>query len=249
MARIPAYREVYQLLKQQIKEKRYPCGTLLPTEPELEQQFSVSRTTVRKAVSMLAADGYVKVTQGKGTEVLDTSTVQKLNSITSITEALTAKGYRVTTQGMDIRKTVADEQVAQALEIPEGAEVYQIQRLQCADGIPIAIMTNYLKVGQTPGLESYSGTFSGLYSFLEQKYNIVMREAVEYLSAVAASFTEAQLLHIEVGAPLLCSRRISCNSLGVFEYSVNKLVADKYEYCVYLHGREDSRSEDKSSKE
>mgnify|MGYP002561876359 CR=1 FL=1 len=247
MARTPAYREVYQSLKQQIKEKRYPCGTLLPTEPELEQQFSVSRTTVRKAVSMLAADGYVKVTQGKGTEVLDTSTVQKLNSITSITEALTAKGYCVTTQGMDIRKTAAGEQVAQALEIPEGEEVYQIQRLQCADGIPIAIMTNYLKVGQTPGLESYSGTFSGLYSFLEQKYNIVMREAVEYLSAVAASFTEAQLLHIEVGAPLLCSRRISCNSLGVFEYSVNKLVADKYEYCVYLHGREDSRAENKSS--
>ena len=244
MARTPAYREVYQILKQQIKEKQYPCGTLLPTEPELERQFSVSRTTIRKAVSMLSADGYVKVTQGKGTEVLDTSTVQKLNSISSITEALTAKGYHVTTQGMDIRKTAAPEQVAQALQIPEREEVYQIQRLQCADGIPIAIMTNYLKDGQTPGLERNSGSLTRLYSFLEQKYNIVMREAVEYLSAIAANFTESQLLHIEVGAPLLCSRRISCNSLGVFEYSINKLVADKYEYCVYLQGREKSCSDE-----
>ncbi len=238
MARIPTYLTVYHALKQQIKEKKYPCGTLLPTEPELCAEFAVSRTTIRKAIGMLVDDGYIKVTQGKGTEVLDASTVQKLNCVSSITETLIAKGCVVTTKGMDIRIVSSSPDVAKALQITPGEEVYQIQRIQCADGEPIAIMINYLKVGQTPELESYVNTFSGLYAFLEERYGILMREAVEYLSATVASFTESQLLNINVGDPLLCSRRITNNSLGIFEYSVNKLVASKYEYCVYLQSKE-----------
>ena len=65
-----AYQRVYEALKSQIETAKYPTGTLLPPEPELEKLFSVSRTTIRKAVSMLAEEGYVYVKQGKGTSVL-----------------------------------------------------------------------------------------------------------------------------------------------------------------------------------
>lgn len=238
MASIPAYRKIYAILKQQLKDQFYPVGTLLPTEAELEQKFGVSRTTIRKAVSILAADGYLKVRQGKGTEVLDGSTAQRLNCITSITETLRSKGHKVTTQGMSIRKMPPPEYVAAALDIPAGTQVYQLQRVQCADGKPIAIMLNYLKESVVPELERYSGTFVGLYSFLEDKYKIVLRDACEHLSAVAADFAESQILRVEVGAPLLCSKRITNTDLGPFEYSVIKLVADKYEYIVYLKGRD-----------
>lgn len=64
-----------------------------------------------------------------------------------------------------------------------------------------------------------------------------MTEATEYLSATTADFLEAKLLNIDVGAPLLCSRRISSNENGIFEYSINKIVADNYEYCIHLSGR------------
>lgn len=237
MGGIPAYRNMYTSLKRQIKDGEYPAGAFLPTEPELEKKFGVSRTTVRKAVGLLAADGYLRVTQGKGTQVLDVSTIQRLNHISSITETLEQKGHKVTTQGMYIQKLPAPEQVAAALEIPPGEPVYQIQRVQCADGQPIAMMLNFLKANLVPGLEQYNGAFVGLYAFLESTYRIVLRDAVERLSAVAADFTESQILKVDVGAPLLCSRRVSSTEQGPFEYSVIKLVADKYEYSVYLNGR------------
>lgn len=237
MAAIPAYRKVYGTLKQQIRDQVYPVGTLLPTEAELEKIFSVSRTTVRKAVSLLVAEGYLKARQGRGTEVLDASTTQRLNNISSVTESLTAKGYKVTTQGMWIEKEPAKEQVAAALDIPLGETVYRLQRVQCANGLPIALMNNYLRVNVAPDFEKYLNTFTSLYRFLEKQYHVVFQDAVETLSAVAASFAESQILHVEVGAPLLCSRRICSNDLGPFEYSVIKLVADKYEYRLYLHGR------------
>jgi len=81
--------------KKKIKEGYYLPGVLLPTEQELEQQYSVSRTTIRKTIGLLTNEGYLRVKQGRGTEVLDFSTTQKLNHITSVTETLVEKGYDV----------------------------------------------------------------------------------------------------------------------------------------------------------
>lgn len=45
-------------------------GSRLPSEPELGKAFAVSRTVIREAVASLAAQGYVRVRQGSGTEVI-----------------------------------------------------------------------------------------------------------------------------------------------------------------------------------
>jgi len=51
---IPRYQWVYNSLKTQIEVGDYKVGELLPPEPDLQKKFQVSRTTVRKAVEMLA---------------------------------------------------------------------------------------------------------------------------------------------------------------------------------------------------
>jgi Transcriptional regulators len=237
MGTVPSYRRVYLEIKREIKDGIYKPGTLLPTESELEEKFSVSRTTIRKAVSMLVADGYIRPKQGFGTEVLDFSTTQKLNYITSITETLQEKGHKVTTKGMSIKRIQAPDYVADALRITAGSTVYMVQRVQWADNQPIAIMVNYLRENAVPGLEKYTGTFTGLYAFLEKQYNIVLQSAWERISAASADFAESQILQIPVDAPVLCSKRISYTEQGPIEYSIIKLVGDKYEYSVYLQGR------------
>ena len=67
---IKAYQHVYQTLKRRNTGAKYPIGSFLPTESELERLFSVSRTTVRHAISLLVDDGYVSVKQGRGTEII-----------------------------------------------------------------------------------------------------------------------------------------------------------------------------------
>lgn len=237
MAKIPMYRSVYMNLKKSIQGGAYKPGDFLPTVPELESYYQVSRSTIRKAIALLNSDGLLEIRQGRGTKVLDNSTTQKLNKISSITETLRQNGYKVSTQGMFIEKIHASERVAKALQISTSSEVYRIERVQCADGAPIALMTNYLRATMVPNLEQYINQFTGLYHFLEQHYSIILAEAEERLSAVAASFTDSQILHIPVGTPLLKSCRVTCTEQGPFEYAITKLVADKYEYSVYLRGR------------
>lgn len=237
MAKIPAYRKIYAEIKQQIKNGYYKIDSYLPTETELERQFQTSRTTIRRAISMLAAEGYVSVMQGRGTQVMDVSTTQKLNCVTSFTETLTKKGFKVTTRGISIEKIKAGEHVAEMLKIDASDHVYHIERVQCADGNPIALMENFVCTKLVPNFENTQQTFLSLYSLLENQYGIRIEEAYQTISAISASFIESQVLSIPVGSPLLVSKRVTHSNGVPLDYSILKIIADKYSYSIYLHGR------------
>lgn len=64
----PLYAQVYEELKKDLVQ--YPTGSNLPPERILCKQYSVDRVTVRKALSMLAEEGYIERRQGRGTKVV-----------------------------------------------------------------------------------------------------------------------------------------------------------------------------------
>ena len=232
-----AYKKVYNTLKQEIRDGKYETGKLLPPEHFLESRFEVSRTTIRRALELLARDGYIDSCQGRGTTVLDFTTVQRLNTLTSMTETLKSKGYKVKTKGMHIDLVEAPAKVAQALMIKEGEIVARIQRVQCANDQPIAIMTNYLPKELVPGIEAHNNEFTSLYNFLETKYNLVLTSAIEHLSAAVADFSEAQILGVTVGWALLVSTRVTYSDSKPVEYAHSRILGDKYRYAVHLEGR------------
>lgn len=64
------FQTIYDNVKQSIDDGTYAYQSYLPSETELTQLFDCSRMTVRRAISMLAADGYVLPQQGKGMRVI-----------------------------------------------------------------------------------------------------------------------------------------------------------------------------------
>ena len=95
---IPRYQWVYNSLKSRIEVEDFKVGDFLPPEPELQRLFNVSRTTVRRAVEMLAQQGFVYIRQGRGTEMLDFKATQKLRYVTSFSETLREQGFAVRTR-------------------------------------------------------------------------------------------------------------------------------------------------------
>jgi len=237
MPKLPAYKRMYIELKNDIKNGKYPPGAFLPTEAELERLFGVSRTTVRRAIGLLTSEGYLSVRQGRGTEVQDVTTAQHLNTITSFTETIRRRGYDVTTQGLTVESIPAPKNIADIFSINKGELVHHIQRVQCADGQPIGILENYLLVSMFPDLQLNEREFVSLYAHLEQHYGIIFKEASETITAISASFTDAQILRVPSGTPLLLSTRITCSDQGPLEYAIIKVIAERYEYQVYMSGR------------
>lgn len=239
MKKIPAYQMVYDKILKDIRNEIYPKNTLLPTEPQLEEMYNVSRTTVRHAISMLSKHGYIKVTQGRGAEVVDRSIVQQLNCVSSVTETLKAQGYDVENKSVGIALIPASNFLKNLLNMEENEKIWQLQRLKYAGGKPVAMLLNYVREKYVPDMDRRAAQLEedGLYRLLEKEYNINIRHAEDFLSAVAAEFVEAQMLQIETGTPLLVSRRIVYTDEGPFEYEITKLVSNVYEYHVHLTGR------------
>lgn len=69
--------EVAENLQQQIAAGRYKVNEQLPIEPELMKTFGVGRSTIREAIKLLVNSGYLRVQQGVGTFVADTSGVNE----------------------------------------------------------------------------------------------------------------------------------------------------------------------------
>ncbi len=79
--KLSLYSEVYNQLKQDILEGKYPPGSMLPTELELTETFYVSRITVQKAMQMLRKEGYISRIAGRGTFVERIPTQAKQRTI------------------------------------------------------------------------------------------------------------------------------------------------------------------------
>ncbi|MEA4898807.1 GntR family transcriptional regulator [Bacillota bacterium Meth-B3] len=237
MDKTPAYARVYNQLRRQIIEGEYGIGELLPTEPELEKMFSVSRTTVRRAVDILSREGFLRTKQGRGTEVLNYNTQQNLNTVTSLTETLERKGYRVYAKSMHIDYVEAFPKIAAALRIEPGQKVVRIQRIQMADESPIAIMYNYIRCELVPNIEKFSGKFSSLYAFLEEHYGIVLDSAVDHITARTATFEEAEMLGVPVGTALVYMMRTCFRQDNVVCADRVKIIAGRYEFEIHMRGR------------
>jgi GntR family transcriptional regulator, transcriptional repressor for pyruvate dehydrogenase complex len=84
-------------LKQQIQNGTLAVGGQLPTEPQLEAQFEVSRTVVREAIAELRAAGLVTPIQGKGMFVTDSQASLLLTptEVQSIPQTLEMIEFRI----------------------------------------------------------------------------------------------------------------------------------------------------------
>jgi GntR family transcriptional regulator len=66
---VPAYAQLASILREQIDHGHIPPGGPIPSETTLQQEYGVSRGTVRKAIELIRDHGLVVTVQGRGTFV------------------------------------------------------------------------------------------------------------------------------------------------------------------------------------
>ncbi len=66
---IPAYAQLAGILREQIENGRIRSGNPIPSETTLQQEYGVSRGTVRRAIEVIRDHGLVVTVQGRGTFV------------------------------------------------------------------------------------------------------------------------------------------------------------------------------------
>jgi GntR family transcriptional regulator, transcriptional repressor for pyruvate dehydrogenase complex len=72
---------IVQQIENLIREKKLLAGQKLPTEKELCENFSVSRTAIREALQVLSAKGLITIRKGSGIYVNEYSSEQVSNPL------------------------------------------------------------------------------------------------------------------------------------------------------------------------
>jgi GntR family transcriptional regulator len=214
-------------------------GDRLGTERELAAQLSVSRSTLRQVLAVLAEGGIVRRVPGRagGTFVAHTKLDRDLSVIVGLPEYLRRQGFVAGTQVLSATMSGADEIAANNLAVPPGSLLIDIVRIRLADGIPISLERVQLPAEIFPGLlELPLG--GSIYDLLDTHYGITPDEVVEHLEVAEAGSDEAALLGVPARAPLLAITRTSATSAGVpFEFSHDLFRADRT--CVTFRTRAD----------
>lgn len=138
----PFYIQVKNELKDRIIQGKYPKNSLIPPEPVLEKEFGVSKITIRKAVELLAIEGYVEKQSGVGTKVLDNRAISKLSKGQGFSEYLLSTGYTLQKDKVKITKVdITDHPI---LSTFFDSECYCIERLYTLNGEPYIHFTHYI---------------------------------------------------------------------------------------------------------
>jgi DNA-binding GntR family transcriptional regulator len=134
----------------------------------------------------------------------------------SLTQKLTGFYQDMVERGLEqitevLRHEILPEnkKIADYLEIESGTLVYEITRLRYVNGEPILFVTTYLPFELCPQLEDTDISDRSLYAFLEEECSIFIAYGRRFIEAVLANETEARLLEINIGVPLILLNSVS----------------------------------------
>jgi GntR family transcriptional regulator len=201
---VPKYHRVKEVVLARIADGTWPPGTLLPPEPELCQEFGVSRITIRKAIGDLVHEGKIHTVQGKGTFVATPKLGQHfVQQAYGIYEDMARRGFHLETEVLRQEVIPASQDVAEHLGLRVGTPVHVLIRLRSVDGDKLLISTTYVPEALCPGLVHDDLSTGSLFRLLRERYNLKVARGKRSLEAVAAGQWEARLLDLALASPLL----------------------------------------------
>ena len=117
---LPLHQQLYEILRRKILQDEWEVGEMIPPEPELMEQYNLSRITVRRGLNRLANEGLIYRQQGRGSFVAERTLEQGLTRIISFTEDMNQRGMIPRTEVLFSDLVSAPEDVAERLGLQPG---------------------------------------------------------------------------------------------------------------------------------
>lgn len=228
-AGVSRYLRLYQVLSQALAEGRFGSGALMPSEPRLMRDYEVSRSTVRRALARLEAEGHIERKRGSGTfargRKAEVGAPRDLSPILDIAASPPAAAPS---------RTIAYQQIpTPAFLLGEqpgfGATTLLIRQIRYVQREPMALQTAYLPAGIGGGLTRQrlgveGGAILTVLATLGHRSSSLERE----FAALEADPLAADSLGLAVGAPVFNVRTLARDT-------EHRILA--YVNCVYRPDR------------
>ena len=235
--REPRYLQVKDHIVERID--RLSPGVSIPPERDLAAACRTSRTTVRKALTELVAEGRLVRRQGAGTFVAEPKIAWPL-MVSGFGEQAAAEGLHARTTFLTSERNPATAELAERLGIRQGAQVLTIELLREVNGTPMALEYVHVAARRFPGLDTAVARSGSVYEVMRDKYDVTVAHAVETIETAPAAPHEAALLGTELGAPMLLVSQHSHTAEGEpVQWVRTWYRGDRYSFVAHISRPQD----------
>lgn len=190
-------------LRKQILAGEWAPDTSIPSENELASKYGISRMTARTAITHLVGAGLLYRIPGKGTFVAAPKNITRTPSFICIRDQLEQQGTNIETKILTMEQRPATRKTAEALNLPQGSNIYYVESVRIADGEPIYISRTSFSPLTCPNYLNQEIGKKKTCDILAESYGIHSSHVHETLMSTVSSFEEAQHLQVIPGYPLL----------------------------------------------
>jgi GntR family transcriptional regulator len=227
---VPPFRQIAQVLREDIVSGRLAPEDQLPSENQLAEEHGTTRTTVRKAIALLRAEGLVTSEQGRGAFVRPRPHVKMVltganyranrqSGTSNFNAEAAAQGHRATQRLLSVDETPAPADIATRLEITADTPVIVRKRLFVVDDAPMQFCDGYYPAelfrGTTVALKRRIP--GGVHTVIEDPNGPLKTRVtrfVEDLDVRLPSPSESEALLIPEGVPVVRVLRTAYDGQG-----------------------------------
>jgi GntR family transcriptional regulator len=231
---IPKYRQVLQILRNQIISEDLPPGSKLPTEEELGESFGVSRGTVRKAMAQLEAERLIRVEHGVGSFV-------RTAHPNAIPFQFNEDGFLGSNSGLRTSYIVEAQEVIPApidiserLRIAPNTPVIHVARIKLMGDRPIGYTVRYLPESLCPALLHADLTTGTIHHILVKESELPLLRAEVEIEAHLLNDEEARLLQTDPGEKAIVVERLTYTAPNRPAVSYQAIFRDSFSITVHI---------------
>ncbi len=232
-ARATLYTTVGETLKREIMSGRFADTEVLPGERELSGLLNVSRTTLRRAITDLVAEGVLYHRHGAGTFIRRATprVDQALSRLTGFTQDMRLRGFVAGSRELERGAFLPTPEEAMMLGVGPNEGVIRLSRLRLASEVPMAIEHAVIPQRYIPDPTMIGAS---LYDTLEAR-NFKPVRALQRLRAILLGDADAKLLGVEPKSPALYIQRIAYLADGrCVEFTRSYYRSDTYDFVSEL---------------
>lgn len=227
---VPLHVQLRELLEKEILAGKF--RDKIPSERELMYQFSVSRNTVREAISALVHEGILEKRHGRGTFVSVKPVEEWLGHLSSFNETVEKLGMVPRFKPLYYGIEASPQGICNILEVDR---FYIIKRQLLANDIPVALKKQYypLEIGEE--LVKHDLHKAAFYDILQSRMGIKLAEADQSITGGEATVEEAQQLNIPASKSVLRIERVIYDTEGKpLEYMEGCYRTDMYSFRIKM---------------
>jgi len=201
---IPFYIQVAATIRRRILADEYGHGEILPSSEQLEKEFKVSAITIRKALEILARQGYILRRRGIGTTVSKPGsqviTFELGGTFRRFIDSLEKE--LLGSEVLDLTIGPCTTHVRKMLSLDRKQRVLCVKKIRRHAGVPIGYYLHYSEARLCKGITRKKLETNLFQELFEQASKLKLTRMEENIRAATSDIDLSNVLKTDFGSPL-----------------------------------------------